>query len=206
MRTLKLAACSVLIASCCLSGAQADKAAGPRPAESNSSTNENAGQEKTDSYVIGPADVVTISVWKEPTLSGNALVRPDGMISMALVGEIHAAGLTPLQLSGQIADRLKKFVQSPVVSVVVAEIHSKTVNLLGEVTKKGPVELTSGMTLLDAIGAAGGLTEFANEKKIYILRDENGTRIRIPAHYKQALKGVSNADLVLHPGDTIVVP
>ena len=160
----------------------------------------------SSSYVIGPSDVLTITVWKEPTLSGNILVRPDGMITVSLIGDVQASGLTPLQLADQIAAKLKKYVQDPNVSVVVGEIHSKVIYLLGEVGKKGPVEMTSGMTLLDAIAAAGGLSDYANAKKIYILRNEAGKHERIPVHYKEALKGNSEFNLILQPGDTIVVP
>ena len=160
----------------------------------------------SSSYVIGPSDVLTVTVWKEPTLSGNILVRPDGMITLPLLGDVQASGLTPLQLADQIAAKLKKYVQDPNVSVVVGQIHSKVVYLLGEVGKRGPVEMTSGMTLLDAIASAGGLTDYANAKKIYILRDEAGKHERIPVHYKEALKGNSEFNLVLERGDTIVVP
>jgi polysaccharide export outer membrane protein len=177
------------------------QAGAPVPAAPNS-----AVSTASSSYVIGPADVLAVTVWKEPTLSGNILVRPDGMITLALVGDVQAAGLTPLQLSDQIAVKLKKYVQDPNVSVVVNEIHSKVIYLLGEVGKRGPVEMTSGMTLLDAIAAAGGLTDYANAKKIYILRDEAGKHERIPVHYKEALKGNSEFNLILQPGDTIVVP
>jgi polysaccharide export outer membrane protein len=160
----------------------------------------------TDSYVIGASDVLTVTVWKEPTLSGSLLVRPDGMISLPLLGDIQASGMTPLQLADQIEAKLKKFMQDPKVSVVLTQIRSKIIYLLGEVQKKGPVEMTPGMTLLEAISSAGGLTEFANSKKIYILRDEAGKHQKIPVHYKEALKGDSTLDLVLKPGDTIVVP
>ena len=159
-----------------------------------------------DTYVIGASDVLTVTVWKEPTLSGSILVRPDGMISLPLLGDVLAAGLTPLQLANQIAADLKKFIQDPNVSVVISAIHSKVIYLLGEVGKKGPIEMTPGMTLLEAIASAGGVTDYANTKKIYILRDEAGKHQKIPVHYKEALKGDSTLDLVLKPGDTIVVP
>ena len=159
-----------------------------------------------DSYVIGASDVLTITVWKEPTLSGTILVRPDGMISLALLGDVQASGMTPLQLADQIAAKLKKYIQDPNVSVVISQIHSKVVYLLGEVVKRGPVEMTPGMTLLEAIASGGGLTDFANSKKIYILRNESGSQQRIPVHYKEALKGDGTLNLVLKPGDTIVVP
>lgn len=160
----------------------------------------------TDAYVIGASDVLSITVWKEPTLSGSMLVRPDGMISIPLLGDVQASGLTPLQLADQISMRLKKFFQDPNVSVLISQIHSKVVYLLGEVTKKGPIDMTPGMTLLQAISSAGGLTDYANSKKMYILRDEAGKHEKIPAHYKEALKGDSSLDLALKPGDTIVVP
>lgn len=159
-----------------------------------------------ESYVIGPSDVLTITVWKEPTLSGSLLVRPDGMVSMALLGDVRAAGQTPLQLSDQIATKLKKYIQDPNVSVVITQIHSKVVYLLGEVVKRGPVEMTPGMTLLEAIASAGGLTDFANTKRIYLLRNASGSQLRIPVHYKEALKGDGTLNLALQPGDTIVVP
>jgi polysaccharide export outer membrane protein len=184
-----------------------EPAAGPAQvaAPAPAAPNPGAGA-ASNSYVIGPSDVLTVTVWKEPTLSGNILVRPDGMITLPLLGDVQASGLTPLQLADQIAAKLKKYVQAPNVSVVVGEIHSKVVYLLGEVGKRGPVEMTSGMTLLDAIASAGGLTDYANAKKIYILRDEAGKHERIPVHYKEALKGNSEFNLVLERGDTIVVP
>ncbi len=159
-----------------------------------------------DSYVIGASDVLAITVWKEQALSGSLLVRPDGMISLPLLGDVQASGLTPQQLGEQIAARLKKYVQDPNVTVVISQIHSKVVYMLGEVGKKGPIEMTPGMTLLEAISSAGGLTDYANSKKMYILRVEAGKHVKLPVHYKQALKGDSTFNLVLSPDDTIIVP
>ena len=159
-----------------------------------------------NTYVIGPEDVLTVSVWKEPSLSVNPLVRPDGMISLPLLGDVQASGLTPLKLADEIAEKLKKFVQNPTVFVIVNAINSKKIYFLGEAGKSGPIPMTPGMTLLEAISSAGGLSQFANAKKIYILRDEGGKHIRIPVHYKEALKGNSEYNLILEPGDTIVVP
>ena len=161
------------------------------------------------SYVIGASDVLTITVWREPTLSGSILVRPDGMVSLALIGDVKAASLTPLQLADQITIKLKKYINDPKVSVVVTQIHSKLVFLLGEVGKKGPVDLTPGMTLLEAISAGGGLTDFANTKKMYVLRNDKSagsSQNKIAVNYKEALKGNSAFNIVLMPGDTIVVP
>ena len=193
----------VFFVSCLFCNAQ-DKESGVKPALPAASA--LAAVAAADSYVIGPSDVLTITVWKEPTLSGNVLVRPDGMISMPLLGDVQASGITPLQLAAQITTKLKKYVQDPNVSIVISAINSKVVYILGEVAKKGPVEMTSGMTLLEAISSAGGLTDYANTKKIYILRDESGTHQKIPVHYKDALKGNSALNLALKPGDTIVVP
>jgi polysaccharide export outer membrane protein len=159
-----------------------------------------------EKYIIGPSDQLTITVWKEGSFSGSYLVRPDGMISIPLVGDIQAAGLTAAQLGNQISLRLRKFLLDPNVTVLISQIHSKVVYLLGEVMKKGPVEMTAGMTLLQAISSAGGLTEYANTKKMYILRTESGKQSSIPLHYKLALKGNGTDNLELHPGDTIVVP
>ena len=160
----------------------------------------------TDTYIIGPSDVLAIAVWKEPALTSSIPVRPDGMISLPLLGDVLASGLTPLQLSDQISTKLKKFIQDPNVSVVVSQIHSKFIYLLGEVAKKGPIEMLPGMTVLEAIGSAGGLDDYANSKKIYILRNDGGKNEKIPVKYKQALKGDRSLDLVLKSGDTIVVP
>lgn len=159
-----------------------------------------------DSYVLGPADVISVTVWKEPTLSGSILIRPDGMISLPLLGDVSASGLTPLQLADQLTARFRKYIQDPNISVVLTQINSKKIYLLGEVTKKGPVDMTPGMTLLEAIASGGGLTEYANSRKIYILRATGGKQEKIPVQYKRALKGDSACNLALQSGDTIVVP
>jgi polysaccharide export outer membrane protein len=127
------------------------------------------------------------------------------VITMPLLGEVMAAGFTPLDLAAQITVKLRKYLQDPVVVVAVQGIHSKNIYMMGNASRKGPVELAPGMTLLQALGVAG-LTDDANTKKIYILRDEGGKRLRIPVHYKQALKGDPQYDIPLKAGDTIVVP
>jgi polysaccharide export outer membrane protein len=157
-----------------------------------------------DRYVIGAEDSLQITVWKEPTLSGTIPVRPDGMISLVLVGD-PAAGMTPMALSADIGQRLKKYIQDPVVTVVVLGGNSQRVFTVGEVNKVGPIMMTPGMTPLQAIVTAGGLTQFANSKRIYILRTVGGKQQKIPFNYKQALKG-DNQGVSLIPGDTIVVP
>jgi polysaccharide export outer membrane protein len=159
-----------------------------------------------NTYVIGASDVVGVTVLKETNLSSSLLVRPDGMISMPLLGDVQAAGLTPLQLADQIANKLKKYMQDPNVSVVMSQINSKKVYLIGEVTRPNPIDMTPGMTLLEAISSAGGLTVYANPKKIYILRTEGDKHLKVAVFYKAALKGDSSFNIILKPGDTIVVP
>jgi polysaccharide export outer membrane protein len=144
-------------------------------------------------------------VWKEPTLSGTVPVRPDGMISMVLVGDLRAAGMTPMALSADISQRLKKYIQDPVVTVVVLGVNSQRIFTVGEVGHVGPIMMTPGMTVLQAIVASGGLTQFANSKKIYILRSVGGKQQKLPFNYKLALKG-DNQGIELIPGDTIVIP
>jgi polysaccharide biosynthesis/export protein len=156
-------------------------------------------------YVIGAEDSLQITVWKEPTLSGTIPVRPDGMISLVLVGDLKAAGLTPMALSADISQKLKKYIQDPVVTVVVLGVNSQRIFTVGEVNHVGPIMLTPGMTPLQAIVAAGGPTQFANSKRIYILRTVAGKQTKIPFNYKLALKG-DNQGVSLIPGDTIVVP
>ena len=157
-------------------------------------------------YVIGPADVIQISVWKEADLSTSLPVRPDGKISMPLLRDIPAAGFTPNQLAADISERLKKLIQDPHVSVLVTAVNSQRVFLLGEVARPGPVNLTADMTVLQALSSAGGLTQFANSKRIYILRNEQGAQRKIAFRYKDALKGVVDQNIILKAGDTIVVP
>jgi polysaccharide export outer membrane protein len=156
-------------------------------------------------YVIGAEDSLQITVWKEPTLSGTVPVRPDGMISMVLVGDLRAAGMTPMALSADISQRLKKYIQDPVVTVVVLGVNSQRIFTVGEVGHVGPIMMTPGMTVLQAIVASGGLTQFANSKKIYILRSVGGKQQKLPFNYKLALKG-DNQGIELIPGDTIVIP
>ena len=185
-------------------GGQTTAPAEPKPTAATASAN-YAGPIDATRYVIGPEDSLQITVWKEPTLSGTIPVRPDGMISLVLVGDIPAAGLTPTGLSTDISQRLKKYIQDPVVTVVVLGVNSQRVFLVGEVGKVGPVVMSPGMTPLQAIVTGGGITPFANSKRIYILRTTAGKQQKIPFNYKQALKG-ENAGVSLLPGDTIVVP
>jgi len=158
-------------------------------------------------YVIGPEDVLDISVWKEPDFSRLVPVRPDGKISLPLLKDIQAAGLTPTQLAAAITVTLRKYVTQPQVTVIVTAINSQRVYVLGEVARPGPVPLLPDMTILQALSTAGGLSQFASRKGIYVLRSENGKQVTYPFNYKAAVQGKAAAqNITLKPGDTIVVP
>lgn len=158
-------------------------------------------------YVIGPQDVLDINVWKEPELSRSVPVRPDGKISMALLNDVQAAGLTPMQLTVQITTGLKKFVSDPQVTVVVSAINSQRIYILGEVARAGAFPLLPGMTILEALSSAGGFTMFANAKKIYLLRNVNGKQEKYPFNYKDVIRGKTpEQNIPMKAGDTIVVP
>jgi polysaccharide export outer membrane protein len=158
------------------------------------------------SYVIGADDTLFISVWKEPDLTNSLPVRADGMISMPLLNDVQAAGLTPMQLAASITEKLKKYVADPHVTVVVTQMNSQRVYLTGEVMRSGAVPLTPGMTVLQALASAG-FTQFANTKKIYVLRHGSEGDKKFPVDYKKLIKGESSQqNILLKPGDTIVVP
>jgi len=161
-----------------------------------------------NSFVIGNDDRLAISVWKEPDLTRTIPVRSDGKMSLPLVGELQAAGRTPLQLEQDIAAKLKNFITEPEVTVIVEQINSQKFNILGQVTKPGSYSLAVATTVLDAIAAAGGFRDFAKQKAIYILRQNaNGVETRIPFNYKDVIKGKkSEQNIKLEPRDTIVVP
>jgi polysaccharide biosynthesis/export protein len=157
-------------------------------------------------YVIGADDTLKISVWKEPDLSESLPVRPDGKISMPLLNDIPAAGLTPLQLRDSITEKLKKYIADPRVTVVVTAMNSRRIFVTGEVVHSGPVTLLPHMTVLQALSAAG-FTQFANPKATYVLRNQNGRQVKLPFNYKEVVKGNhQEQNIQLQPGDTIVVP
>lgn len=156
-------------------------------------------------YVIGPEDTLHVSVWKEPDLSATLPVRPDGMISLPLLNDVQAAGLTPMQLRDSITGKLKKYLADPRVTVVVTTINSQRVYVTGEVLHTGPITLVPDMTVLQALASAG-FNQFANTKKIYVLRMESGKQQKLPVNYKELLQGNPATNILLKPGDTIVVP
>lgn len=156
-------------------------------------------------YVIGADDTLYISVWKEPDLTETLPVRADGKISMPLLNDVQAAGLTPMQLGEQLTDKLKKYVSDPHVTIVVTQMNSQRVYATGEVLHPGAMNLTPDMTVLQALSSAG-FTQFANTKEIYVLRNQHGSETKLPVNYKKLIKGEGGQNIALKPGDTIVVP
>jgi polysaccharide biosynthesis/export protein len=186
-------------------GAWAQSATAAKDNSATTTANQPSSVDNS-TYVIGREDSLHVAVWKEPELTATLPVRPDGMISLPLLNDVQAAGLTPMQLAASISDKLKKYVSDPRVTVVVTAMNSQRIYMLGEVAHTGAMPLIPNMTVLQALASAG-FTQFANTKGIYILRTENGKQQKIPFNYKQVIKGESmEQNIPLKPGDTIVVP
>src|ERR1051326_391239 len=195
----------VLFAAAALAQSMSD-AKNDKPANAMQGTAPASEAGTASDYVIGADDTLHISVWKEPDLSETLPVRPDGKISMPLLNDVTAAGLTPLQLKDSITEKLKKYIADPRVTVVVTAMNSRRVFVTGEVVHSGPMPLLPHMTMLQALAQAG-FTQFANLKSIYLLRTENGKQEKLPFNYKEVVKGNHpEQNIVLKPGDTLVVP
>ncbi len=159
----------------------------------------------SDTYIIGPEDVLHIHVWKEEALSKTVPVRMDGKISLPLVDDIQAADLTPLQLKKIIIEKLKGFIDSPTVSVTVTEVNSFKVYVSGEVRTPGVVKLRSETSFTQLMTIVGGFSDWADKKKILIIRKENGIEKRITVNYKKIIDGKA-PDVTIKRGDMVVVP
>jgi len=157
-------------------------------------------------YVIGPEDVLDISVWNDTTISRTVPVRPDGMISIPLLNDVRASGLTPLQLRDDLMKKLTEYMPNPEVSVIVREVHSPKVSVVGSVKKPGRFELRSGSTVLDFLALAEGMNEFASPSRIVVLRNEGGVTKRLRFNYNKVTTGNDQENFLLRPGDIIVVP
>lgn len=192
--------------------ATGDSALGPAPDVATATTPPPAApsaiKAHDSEYVIGNDDLLSINVWKEAEVSRSLPVRSDGRISLPLVGEVQAAGRTPLQLEREIANKLRSYITEPEVTVMVQQINSEKYNVLGQVAKPGSYSLTLATSVLDAIATAGGFRDFAKRKGIYILRrNSTGGVTRIPFNYNDVIKGKSpEQNIGLNPNDTIVVP
>jgi polysaccharide export outer membrane protein len=161
----------------------------------------------TEDYHLGPGDKLRIEVYKDQQLSQSVQVRPDGMITLPLIGDVEAAGLTPLELRETITTSLKEFITSPTVTVIVVEATAAMAYVMGEVNHPGAVNLQAPLTIIQALALAGGLKDFADAKNIRILRKGPGGTIQtIAFNYKNAMKSSTGAPIYLRPGDTVVVP
>jgi polysaccharide biosynthesis/export protein len=158
-------------------------------------------------YVIGTDDLLGIVYWRDKEMSTDARVRPDGRISIPLINEIQAAGLTPDELQKKITEESKKYIDDASITIVVREIHSLRVFITGEVNKPGPYPITSATTVMQLISLAGGLREYANSKNIMIMRKEGDKQTSLKFNYKEVASGKNlKQNVDLKPGDTVVVP
>ncbi|MBI1875761.1 MAG: polysaccharide biosynthesis/export family protein [Acidobacteria bacterium] len=184
--------------------AQAVKPADPAP---NMSPTAATVVSAPADYVIGPSDLLSIVFWKEKDLTCDVVVRPDGRISVPLLNDVQAAGLTPEQLRQTIVQSAKRFIEQPVVAVVVKQISNNRVFIAGQVLKPGPFPLAGPTTVLQVISMAGGVTEFADRKNIIITRQERGGQRTFRFNYAEVIKGKNlEQNIVLKAGDTIMVP
>jgi polysaccharide biosynthesis/export protein len=206
MRSICKAAVAALILVSSIAFAQDAPAPAAAGSASGKSTNEVPSSQAGPEYVIGPEDGLHIAVWKEADLTATLPVRPDGKISLPLLNDVQAAGLTPQQLAASVTEKLRKYIADPRVTVVVTQINSKRIYMVGEVTHSGAMPMLPNMTVLQALSSAG-LNQFANTKRIYVLRTENGKQQKLPVDYRKLVKGERiEQNYVLQPGDTIVVP
>lgn len=181
-------------------------AATPAPATGASPAAPARIVESSDVFRIGPEDVLDVQVWKNDELSRVVPVRPDGMISLPLVNDIRASGLTPVELRQAITQRLSEFIPSPEVSVMVREVHSVKVAVIGAVRMPGHYEVKSAATVLELIARAQGLSEFADRGRIVVLRQNGTATSRIPFNYRKVAEGSEQDNFYVRPGDIIVVP
>jgi polysaccharide export outer membrane protein len=206
-RGLALAALAALLAAHASARAEAAPAAKTPPAAeaARSPAAPTGPSGDRGEYRIGPEDILTINVWKNDALSLTVPVRPDGMISLPLLHDVSAAGMTPMELQDLLSLRLSEFVASPEVSVIVHEVHSPKVSIIGEVVHPGRYEIRSRTTVLDILAQAGGFTEFASRGRVVVLRSGSGKRTRIAFDYNKVTSdGRANVELL--PGDVVIVP
>jgi polysaccharide export outer membrane protein len=207
MKAIRLA-CMAMVAWYAMSaGAQNGNVANKADsAEAKGAGAEAKGAGGAPDYVLGSDDQLRITVWNEANLTETVPVRPDGKISLPLINDIQAAGLTPMELRDSITDKLKKYLADPRVTVVVTAMNSRRIFVTGEVTHTGAMPLLPNMTILQALASAG-FTQFANLKGIYVLRMEDNKQVKLPFNYREVVKGNHpEQNLPLKAGDTVVVP
>lgn len=180
-----------LLALCACAGVRKGERAAPRP---------------TTDYRIGREDVLEIVVWREPELTRTMPVRPDGRIALPLVGEMEAAGLTPLELQGKVKDALSPYVKDVAVTVLVREVNGPRFFVLGEVPRPGGFPLRGAMTVTQALALAGGKGEFGGNAVVWLRHDGNGKAEKVRLSYRELVEGEAEGALWLAPGDVIYVP
>jgi polysaccharide biosynthesis/export protein len=172
-----------------------------------SSTTSTGAVAPPPDYVIGPDDQLSIIFWRDKDLSADVVVRPDGKISLPLLNDVQAGGLTPEQLRQTVTAQAKKYIEDPTANVIVKQINSRKVFITGEVEKPGTYTLSGPMTVLQLIATAGGLKEYAKKDKIVVLRNEGGNQVRLNFNYKDVVSQKNpSQNIDLRPGDTVVVP
>jgi polysaccharide export outer membrane protein len=195
-----------------LAGSLSAQTAKPQPAQPaarNTSSTQPApvGVTPPPGYVIGADDLLSVRFWGDQQLSADVVVRPDGMISLPLLNAVEAAGLTPEQLNKALEKAATKYLAEPQVTVIVREVRSRRVFVLGQVARPNPVPLNTDMTVLQVLSAAGGLLEYANKSDIVVLRTENGRERRFKFNFDEVIKGKNpEQNILLKPGDTVLVP
>jgi len=202
--------CSVVLATSlfpiAVMSSQARKVSSLARATENDASAKNKTEPPKD-YLIGPEDVLSIVVWHESDLSTKVTVRSDGKIALPLLDEVHASGLTPIELKEQITNGLRKFLADPQVYILPLEIHSQYVYIVGSVVKPGIYLLGSSMRVTELLVRAGGLAEFAKSDEIVIVRRDRNQNSRFPFNYKKFLEGKDyQQDVLLQSGDMVVVP
>jgi len=183
--------------------APARTAATPPPAKAGAAPSASA----LEQYLIGPEDILAVTVWKNDAMSRVVAVRPDGMISLPLLDDVQASGLTAMQLRDVLTKKLSEYMPSPEVSVIVNDVRSFKVSVMGEVARPARYELKSWTTVLDVLAQAGGFNQFANRSKIVILRPNGKTMTRVPFNYNKVVaSGGEEENFYLQPGDIVLVP
>jgi len=205
------AAAAVLALSTAALAAQTQTQTPPRPAvappQAPAAAAVPTGVTPPPDYIIGPEDMLSVVFWRDKDLSADVVVRPDGKISLPLLNDVTAAGLTPEQLRLKVIEDAKRYIEDPNATVVVRQINSRKVFITGEVGKPGPYPLTAPTTVLQLISMAGGLREYADGKKIIVMRTENGRQMGYRFNYKEVIDRKNmKQNIELKPGDTIIVP
>jgi len=198
---------TALLVLCCVPWPVAAQTAAPSTAKPAAAVTSAAPVTLPADYVIGPEDVLSVVFWREKDMTRDVIVRPDGRISLPLINEVHAAGLTPEQLRVRVSEAADKFLEDPTVNIEVKQIHSRNVYITGEVPKPGSYPIAGPTTVLQLIAMAGGVHEYADAKNISIIRNEKGKPVSFRFNYVDVSKRKNlSQNIELKPGDTIIVP